>query len=72
MTDLTKIATSFRRNGVNLDVVNLRNPDNMDVLGKMHEIVNVEDESHQLNYDEDLTLLVDALKGSAIMGNIGA
>ena len=37
----------------------------------MNELVNIEDNSYLLNYNEDLTLLVDALKNSEIMNKIG-
>ena len=40
----------------------MRNEENIEKLNKVHEIVNVEDESHLLCYNEELTLLVDALK----------
>ena len=34
------------------------------------EIINVEDESHILNYEDSSSLLTDILKSSPIMGNV--
>lgn len=61
-SNLLKIARNFRRNNTRLDVVNISCEKNMEVLGKIHEIVNVEDESHLINYNDNRTLLVDFLK----------
>ncbi len=43
----------------------------MEMIEKMNEIVNIDENSHVLEYSENLTLLVDALKSSDIMGKIG-
>ncbi len=70
--NLLTIAKQFRRNGTNLDIVNVCCPSNKQIIEKMMDIVNVEDKSNFLNYEGGMTLLVDSLKSSPIMNNIGA
>lgn len=67
---LLKIARNFRRNNIRLDVVNVNCPKNLEVLQKMHEIVNVEDESNLINYEDSNALLTDFLKKTPVMGNV--
>jgi len=69
--DLFVVARNLRRNGVALDIVNICNDQNLRVLEQMIEIVNVDDNSHLVNYQGGLTLLSDVLKTSGIFGRTG-
>lgn len=66
---ILQIARTFRRNNTNLDIINICCDKNIDLLNKIIEIVNVEDESRLLNFDRNDSLLVDYLKSSPLLGN---
>lgn len=68
--NLLKIAQNFRRNNIRLDLINVNCQYNLDILQKMHDIVNVEDESNLINYDDTNSLLGDFLKKTPVMGNV--
>lgn len=67
---LYKIAQNFRRNNTRLDIVNVNCHSNMEILEKMHEIVNIEDESNLINYSDSGILLGDFVKKTPLMGNV--
>lgn len=66
---LLQVARNFRRNNTNLDIVNVLQPKNLEILGKIIEVVNVEDESRLVNFDDNSSSLLDFVKASPIMGN---
>ena len=68
--NLLKIAQNFRRNNIRLDLINVNCSYNLNILQKMHDIVNVEDESNLVNYDDPNSLLGDFLKKTPVMGNV--
>ena len=50
--NLFKVARNFRRNNTRIDIINVDCPSNLEVLNQMMEIINVEDESHLLDYSD--------------------
>jgi 26S proteasome regulatory subunit N10 len=69
--ELFVVAKNLRRNGVALDIINICNEQNLRVLEQIIEIVNVDDNSHLVNYQGGLTLLSDVLKTSGVFGRTG-
>lgn len=66
--DLYVIGRSLRRNLIALDIVNICCNENMPILQNLLEIVNVDANSHLVNYQGGLTRLGDALKTGGILG----
>lgn len=50
--NLFKVARNFRRNNTRIDIINVDCSSNLEVLNQMMEIINVEDESHLLDYSD--------------------
>lgn len=66
--DLYVLARNLRRDGTNVDIINICCPENMEVLKNFHEIVNVENESRLVNYAGGASRLNDLLKEGGILG----
>ena len=72
---LSSIGRNFKRNGTALDIINICNNENVNKIQKLIDIVDVgnsEDcRSSFINYEPGVGLLLDAIKSSTIMGNVG-
>lgn len=66
--DLFVLARSLRRESIAVDLVNVCCPENVELLQNFHQIVNVENESHFVNYAGGVGRLNDALKEGGVLG----
>lgn len=66
--DLYVLARNLRRDGTNVDLINICCPENAEILKNFHDIVNVEGESRLINYFGGVSRLNDALKEGGVLG----
>lgn len=66
--DLYVLARNLRRDAIAVDLVNICCPENTLILQNFYEIVNVENESHFINFTGGISRLNDVLKEGGILG----
>lgn len=66
--DLYVLARNLRRNLIAVDIINICSPENTVIIQNFIEIVNVDDNSHFINFPGGVARLNDALKESGILG----